>query len=134
MTDDAFDKLLTIEEAGHFLRLKDLGFANPTRTIKRWCAKGLLSHGSIGRKPVFTRSQLQEFALRHEKGRALVARAEPPGRRNALPAPRGNGRKERSAGIFPPPIKLAPGKLPDWCRPSPPSRRLFPPPPARPAS
>lgn len=54
---------LTVREAAVVLRMRNPESANTARTIRRWVRTGRLKCGRVGRTPVFSREQLDNFVF-----------------------------------------------------------------------
>ena len=60
--DNSFPDLLTEDEAIKFLRLDVAGPANPKNTLRYYRNRGLLKGTKIGRRVIYMKKSLLEFA------------------------------------------------------------------------
>src|SRR4051812_43721698 len=46
--------IYTLEEAAAILKLRELGYSNPLRTLRDWARHGKIPHSHLGKRIVFT--------------------------------------------------------------------------------
>jgi hypothetical protein len=103
----------TLDEAADLLKLKQLGYDEPVKTLKRWASKGQIPHHYLRRDVVFTMEDLQNALAKATNSQGILGMQSDSGREADLLELRKHRDGEQREGDPPAKreVELAPGTV-----------------------